>query len=78
MVAGVRGTFTRQIANLVFTVLILLPEIVTTPQILAVIPDSYQRWVIAAGFLVNIWMRPRPAVLLIIEALGAAAAEQQP
>lgn len=70
------------IANLIFSALVLLPEIVTAPEILAVIPDSYQRWVIAAGFLVNIWMRPRPAVLpsdpevKIKAALGEFTGEQ--
>jgi hypothetical protein len=33
------------------------------PEIMAVIPPGYQKYVIAAAFVVNLWMRPRPAVV---------------
>lgn len=46
---------------LVFAV--MAPELLNSPEILAVIPRDYQRWALAAVFLINIWMRPRPAVL---------------
>lgn len=55
--------FRTWLANLFFAVLIVAPDLLNSPEVLAVIPAEYQRWVIAAGFLVNIWMRPRPAVL---------------
>lgn len=55
--------FRTWIANLFFAVLIVMPDILNSPEVLAVIPPEYQRWVIAAGFLVNIWLRPRPAVM---------------
>ena len=33
------------------------------PEIMAVIPPGYQKYVIAAAFALNLWMRPRPAVV---------------
>lgn len=55
--------FRTWLANLVFALLIVAPDLLNSPEILALVPEHYQRWVIAAGFLVNIWLRPRPAVL---------------
>jgi len=51
------------IVNGVLALLFALPAILNSPEILAVIPAEYQRWFLVAAFLVNIWMRPRPAVL---------------
>lgn len=51
------------IVNLVGAALIVLPEILNAPEVLAVIPQDYQKWVFVAALLLNIWMRPRPAVL---------------
>ena len=42
-------------------VLVVLP-LLGAPEIMAVIPPDAQKWVIAAAFAINIWMRPRPAV----------------
>ncbi|WP_454287071.1 hypothetical protein [Rhizobium arsenicireducens] len=55
--------FRTWLANLIFALLLVAPDLLNSPEIIAIIPTEYQRWVIAAGFLVNIWMRPRPAVL---------------
>lgn len=55
--------FRTWLANLFFAVLIVAPDLLNAPEVIAVIPAEYQRWVIAAGFLLNIWMRPRPAVI---------------
>lgn len=55
--------FRTWLANIFFAVLIVAPDLLNSPEIIAIIPAEYQRWVIAAGFLVNIWLRPRPAVL---------------
>jgi len=55
--------FRTYVANIFFASLILAPDILNSPEVVAVLPEQYQRWVIAAGFLVNIWMRPRPAVI---------------
>lgn len=49
--------------NIVLALLFIAPEILNSPEILAVIPREYQRWFLVAAFLVNIWMRPRPASL---------------
>ena len=55
--------FRTWLANLLFALLIVAPDLLNSPEVLAVIPAEYQRWVIATGFLLNIWMRPRPAVI---------------
>jgi hypothetical protein len=55
--------FRTWLFNLALTVLIVAPDILNSPEVLAIIPADYQRWVLASAFLVNIWMRPRPAVM---------------
>lgn len=55
--------FRTWIVNLVLAITIVAPDILNSPEVLAVIPAEYQRYVLAAGFLLNIWMRPRPAVI---------------
>lgn len=55
--------FRTWLVNLVGAALIIAPEILSAPEVLAVIPASYQKYVIVAVFLLNIWMRPRPAVI---------------
>lgn len=55
--------FRTWLVNLMLALLIVAPDLLNSPEIIAIIPVEYQRWVIAAGFLINIWMRPRPAVL---------------
>ena len=41
----------------------MAPEILNAPEILAIVPQEYQRMFLAGLFLLNIWLRPRPAVL---------------
>lgn len=41
----------------------LAPEVLNAPEILAIVPQEYQRMFLAGLFVLNIWMRPRPAVL---------------
>lgn len=53
--------FRTWLVNLVGAALIVLPEILNAPEVLAVVPQSYQKWVFVAALLLNIWMRPRPA-----------------
>lgn len=55
--------FRTWILNLLLTLAILAPDLLNSPEMLALVPAEYQRWVLAAAFLVNIWMRPRPAVI---------------
>jgi hypothetical protein len=45
-----------------FVLLALLP-LLGAPEIMSVIPEGYQKYVIALAFIINIWMRPRPAVI---------------
>lgn len=47
--------------NIVLALLFIAPEVLNSPEILAIIPAQYQRWFLVAAFLANIWMRPRPA-----------------
>lgn len=51
------------LVNLFLAALVVLPDLLNSPEVLALIPHDYQRWALAMAFLVNIWMRPRPAVL---------------
>lgn len=41
--------------------LMLLPDLLNAPEVLAVIPTSYHKWVFLSVFILNIAMRPRPA-----------------
>lgn len=47
--------------NVTLALAFILPEVLNSPEILAIIPRDYQRWFLVAAFLLNIWMRPRPA-----------------
>lgn len=51
------------VLNILLVFATLAPEILNAPEILAVVPQEYQRMFLAGLFLLNIWMRPRPAVL---------------
>lgn len=49
------------IVNVALAALYVAPDIISAPEILALFDKPAQRWVIAAGFVLNIWLRPRPA-----------------
>ena len=51
------------LVNSLLALAVVAPEIVNSPEILAVVPREWQRWFLVGVFLLNIWMRPRPAVL---------------
>lgn len=51
------------VVNLFGAALLVLPELLNAPEIIALVPQSSQKWVFAAALLLNIWMRPRPAVI---------------
>lgn len=55
--------FRTWLVNVVMALLIVAPDLLNSPEVLAIVPAEYQRWIIAAGFLLNIWLRPRPAVM---------------
>lgn len=55
--------FRTWIVNLVASLLILLPELLNAPEVLAVVPVEYQKYVFVAALILNIVMRPRPAVM---------------
>jgi len=51
------------VVNMLLVFATLAPEILNAPEILAIVPQEYQRMFLAGLFLLNIWLRPRPAVL---------------
>ena len=51
------------VVNAILVLITLAPEILNAPEILAVVPQDYQRYFLAGLFVLNIWMRPRRAVL---------------
>ncbi len=51
------------VVNATLVMITLAPEILNAPEILAVVPQDYQRYFLAGLFVLNIWLRPRPAVL---------------
>lgn len=55
--------FRTWIVNLLLAVVIVAPDLLNSPEVLAIVPAEYERYVLAAGFLLNIWLRPRPAVI---------------
>ena len=55
--------FRTWLVNLFASALILLPELLNAPEVLAVIPQQYQKYVFVAALLLNIVMRPRPATM---------------
>lgn len=44
-------------------VVVAIAPLLGAPELLAVIPPEYQKYLILAVFVVNYWMRPRPAVM---------------
>lgn len=53
--------FRTWIVNLAASLLIVLPELLNAPEVLAVIPPQYQKYVFVGALLLNILMRPRAA-----------------
>lgn len=51
------------VVNAILVMITLAPEVLNAPEILAVVPQDYQRYFLAGLFVLNIWLRPRPAVL---------------
>lgn len=51
------------VVNGLLALAVIAPELANSPEFLAVVPREWQRWFLAGVFLLNIWMRPRPAVL---------------
>lgn len=49
--------------NLFLALLMVAPDILNSPEVLAIIPADKQRYALALAFIVNIWLRPRPAAM---------------
>lgn len=43
--------------------IVAVAPLLGAPEILAIVPPENQKYLIAAVFLINYWMRPRPAVI---------------
>ena len=53
------------LANVVGAVLLALPDLLAllnSSELMAVLPAGWQKWLALALLIINIWMRPRPAV----------------
>lgn len=48
--------------NAIGFLLMVAPDVLSAPEILAVLPPGYARYAFAAVFLINYWMRPHAAV----------------
>jgi hypothetical protein len=55
--------FRTWVVNMFAAAMILIPELLNAPEVIAVVPIQYQKYVFVAALLLNIWMRPRPAVM---------------
>lgn len=53
--------FRTWLVNTGFVFMLFIPDVLNQPELLALVPAGYHKYVIAAAFLVNIWLRPRPA-----------------
>lgn len=51
------------LVNVSASLLIVLPELLNAPEVIAVIPVEYQKYVFVAALLLNILMRPRAAAV---------------
>lgn len=49
------------LVNVFASLLIVLPELLNAPEVMAVIPVEYQKYVFVGALLLNILMRPRAA-----------------
>jgi len=63
MIFELVARFRTWIFNLILVAAVMAPEILNAPEILAIVPPQFQRYFLAFLFILNIWMRPRPAVL---------------
>lgn len=53
------------LTNVAGAVLLALPDLLyllNSSELMAVLPPGYQKWLALALLILNIWMRPRPAV----------------
>lgn len=51
------------IITIIGAVLLVLPEILQAPELLAVLPESWHKWVFVATMFLNLAVRWRPAVI---------------
>ena len=49
--------------NGIGTLIVAVAPLLGAPELLAVVPPGYQKYLIAAVFIINYWMRPRAAVV---------------
>jgi len=49
--------------NAIGILIAIAPDLLAAPEILAVLPPEYARYALAAVCIINLWMRPRAAVV---------------
>lgn len=54
--------FRTWILNVGTAIITIVPLVVATPEFQAVLTDEQLRWVLLGNVVLNLWMRPRPAV----------------
>lgn len=54
--------FRTWLVNLLTAVVVALPFIINMPEFQAVLPPEALPWVLLVNAVLNLWMRPRPAV----------------
>lgn len=45
------------------SLMLVLPDLLNAPEVIAVIPPSFHKYVFLAALLLNVLMRPRPALV---------------
>ena len=55
------------LANSFFALLLFVPDILNQPEVLAIIPANYSKYVVAAAFLINI---DKQGWITVMNALG--------
>jgi hypothetical protein len=53
------------LANVIGAVLLALPDLLlflNSSELMAILPTGYQKWLALGLLVINIWMRPYPAV----------------
>lgn len=55
--------FRTWVVNIILAIITIAPGVLNAPEILAIVPADYQRYFLAGLFLLNIWLRPRAAVM---------------
>lgn len=53
--------FRNYVVTIIGATMLFLPDLLAAPELLAVVPEQYHKWVFLATLLVNLAIRPWPA-----------------